>query len=346
MRILEFGEVPPPFGGVTVHLRRLLNRLVDDGFDLSLVARQLPQHLDRRIPYVRWPTLPRYVNHFEFLRGLNQPFGTGVLHLHTNPVFFAPLVWLHIVRGGLALITVHDESVGERLSRAPWHEQVCFRLLTRSNRVRWIAVSDPIRGFLRRRGIPADQISVIPAYLTDQGDESSSNLPDELAGFLLDHPESIVVYGYKREFLAGHDLYGFYFALDVLAKVVSSRPQVGLVMLCPDGDRDAEPWKQLTDMAKSMAISQNVLFFLRPISRPLVLWQQCTVMIRPTLTDGDSVAVREMLALGRAVIASNVAPRPAFVKVLPLGSSHEWADAVLECLAATDTTPIGTVADQ
>ena len=112
MRVLEFGEVPPPFGGVTVHLRRLLNCLVDDGFDLTLVTRRAPENLDGGIVYVRWPTLPRYLNHFEFFRGLGEPFGTGILHLHTNPVFCAPLVWLHIRRGGVALITVHDQMVG------------------------------------------------------------------------------------------------------------------------------------------------------------------------------------------------------------------------------------------
>jgi glycosyltransferase involved in cell wall biosynthesis len=336
IRILEFGEIPPPFGGVTVHIRRLLDRLVHDGFDLTLVARRSPESLGDRISYVRWPTLPRYLNHFEFFRGLGQPFGDGVLHLHTNPVFSAPLVWLHIQGGGVALITVHDQMIRERLSHALPHERLCFRLLIHSTRVRWIAVSDPVREFLLHTGVAADRINVAPAYLPEQLDESSSGLPPDLAHFLREHPLSMVVYGYRREFLAGRDLYGFDFAIEVLAELLHSIPQAGLVILCPDARRDAHLWRQLLEQAESMGLGENVLFFLQPILQPSSLWQQCRVMLRPTMTDGDSVAVREMLAQGRPVIASDVVPRPANAVVLPLGSPETWARAVVAHTQSTD----------
>ena len=340
MRVLEFGEVPPPFGGVTVHLRRLLDRLVDDGFDLTLVARRAPENLGAGIAYVRWPTLPRYLNHFEFLRGLGKPFGAGILHLHTNPVFSAPLVWLHIRRGGVALITVHDQMVGDRLSRSLPHERFCFQRLAHSTRVRWIAVSDPVRVFLRQHGVAAERVNVVPAYLPERLDEFSSGLPQELVHFLHEHPMSMVVYGYRREFLHGQDLYGFDFALEVLAEVLHSIPQAGLIILCPDAGRDADLWKQLFDQAESMGVRESVLFSLAPISKPLSLWQQCSVMLRPTMTDGDSVAVREMLAEGRPVIASDVVPRPMNTVVLPLGSPQTWANAVVARTQSAAPVPL------
>ena len=42
------------------------------------------------------------------------------------------------------------------------------------------------------------------------------------------------------------------------------------------------------------------------------------VFLRPTSWDGDSVIVREALALGARVIASDLAPRPAGVELARL----------------------------
>lgn len=337
MKILESGEIPPPFGGVTVHLRRLLDYLVDDGFDLTLVARRPPQSLDPKIAIVRWPTLPRYLNHMEFLRGLSKPFGTGVLHLHSNPVFFAPLGCLHIRREGSVLVTVHDQMIDDKLSHALPHERLCFRELTRSARVRWIAVSDPIREFLQERDVAVDRIRVIPAYLPERHDETASALPQRIEAFLHEHQMCMVVYGYRRDFLSGRDLYGFDFSIEVLVEVLRSIPNAGLIILCPDAQRDSDSWQQLAGEAATMGVSSNVLFFLEPVAAPLSLWRRCRVMLRPSLTDGDSIAVREMLSLGRPVIASDVVPRPAGAKVLPLESTKHWATAVLDYVRQPDS---------
>jgi glycosyltransferase involved in cell wall biosynthesis len=47
-----------------------------------------------------------------------------------------------------------------------------------------------------------------------------------------------------------------------------------------------------------------------PRPQALALMAACDVFARPTLADGDSVSVREALALGRAVVASDVGTRP------------------------------------
>jgi hypothetical protein len=43
----------------------------------------------------------------------------------------------------------------------------------------------------------------------------------------------------------------------------------------------------------------------------LALMSACDVFLRPTLEDGDSISVREALALGVPVVASRVGARPA-----------------------------------
>ncbi len=152
-----------------------------------------------------------------------------------------------------------------------------------------------------------------------------------------EHQMCMVVYGYRRDFLSGRDLYGFDFSIEVLVEVLRSIPNAGLIILCPDAQRDSDSWQQLAGEAATMGVSSNVLFFLEPVAAPLSLWRRCRVMLRPSLTDGDSIAVREMLSLGRPVIASDVVPRPAGAKVLPLESTKHWATAVLDYVRQPDS---------
>jgi glycogen(starch) synthase len=46
-------------------------------------------------------------------------------------------------------------------------------------------------------------------------------------------------------------------------------------------------------------------------------------LIRPTYTDGDSISVREALALGVPVIASNAVARPAGTVLFETGNSDD-----------------------
>lgn len=325
--VIEFGGVPPPFGGVTVHVSRLISHLKRDGFFVVHVARSGGGSSEADT-YVRWPTLPRYLNHLEFIRGLGSPFGHGVLHVHDNPVFLAPLVAIHLLRRGRAVFTVHDQMLPERLSRGLAHERFAFRLVTRSRYVRWIAVSQRVRDILQRRGVEDERIRVVPAYLPANESNELEDVPADLARFLRAHYPTMVVYGYRRVFLDGRDTYGFDFAVRVLSELVREEPNAGLLILCPDASLADESWRGLVRDVQSRGLAGNIRFLLKPVVNISALWRRCTIMLRPTITDGDSVAVREMLALGLPVIASNAAPRPDQAAVLSLESPKDWADAV------------------
>jgi glycosyltransferase involved in cell wall biosynthesis len=140
----------------------------------------------------------------------------------------------------------------------------------------------------------------------------------------------MVVYGYRRDFFNGRDLYGFDYAVKVLQEVLQAAPGAGLVILCPSASRKDPEWQPLIEDVWSRRMGDRVMFLFKPLEDPFALWQGCSVMLRPTVTDGDSVAVREMLTLGLPVIASDIAPRPAGARVLALESPAEWARAVIE----------------
>src|SRR5437870_2642764 len=55
----------------------------------------------------------------------------------------------------------------------------------------------------------------------------------------------------------------------------------------------------------------------------LALMARSDVFVRPTLMDGDSISVREALALGVPVVASNVGTRPEGTQLFQAGNARE-----------------------
>jgi hypothetical protein len=112
--------------------------------------------------------------------------------------------------------------------------------------------------------------------------------------------------GYGRE-----DLYGMEAAIEALVSVMQEfdRPVAVYLMISNPLSPEALESKGHID---TLAESQNDLTVEIHIDEPLVpLLAMVDGFLRPSREDGDSVAVREAMALGRPVWASNVVKRPA-----------------------------------
>jgi glycosyltransferase involved in cell wall biosynthesis len=70
------------------------------------------------------------------------------------------------------------------------------------------------------------------------------------------------------------------------------------------------------------------------LGRPqaLALMRAADVFVRPTLADGDSVSVREALALGRRVVCTSVGTRPPGVQLVPPGDARALSEGLLSAL--------------
>jgi hypothetical protein len=106
---------------------------------------------------------------------------------------------------------------------------------------------------------------------------------------------------------------------------------------------------ELEELRRSVAAESwiDMPFDLSPAEVSSVL-SRAGVFLRPTTWDGDSVIVREAVALGARVVASDSAPRPRGVELAPLDAAA-FAEAVLHGGTASDgdglvETTLATVA--
>jgi glycosyltransferase involved in cell wall biosynthesis len=69
-----------------------------------------------------------------------------------------------------------------------------------------------------------------------------------------------------------------------------------------------------------------------PHDQALALFERASVFVRPTFADGDAISVREALALGTPVVASDAAERPKGTFLFRTNDVDDLAEKLSEAL--------------
>jgi glycosyltransferase involved in cell wall biosynthesis len=176
-----------------------------------------------------------------------------------------------------------------------------------------VCVSEPVRSALAAAGVPVARLWRAPAFLRDA---LAPRLP----------PPGLAALRRRHPILAAAAVApGTEYGVDVLLSgwelVHAAQPRAALMLYGP-GSRDLR-WRragvyQWGELDRAAALG---------------LVEACDVLLRPTRADGDAVSVREALALGRRVVASDAAPRPRGVVQHRSGDARDLAAATLAALA-------------
>jgi glycogen synthase len=123
--------------------------------------------------------------------------------------------------------------------------------------------------------------------------------------------------------------YGFDLLVDALGPLRGRYPSLGCVVM-GSGEQRAEAETRI----REAGLEDHVLL-AGDIDHQacLALMSLSDVFVRPTLEDGDSISVREALALGVPVVASRVGTRPAGAMLFPPGDVEGLVTQVEQALA-------------
>ncbi|HET9753259.1 MAG TPA: glycosyltransferase family 4 protein [Myxococcales bacterium] len=240
------------------------------------------------------------------------------IHVHTSGA--NPRSWMLAqacaaagrLSGG-ALITLHSGLLPAWLEEAPSRAALARAVLVQFAHV--IAVSEPIRDALRRCGL--DGVTVLPAFSREFVKPSAP--PPGLAEV---RARARPLY---CAMIAPRPEYGAGILLDAFAQVRGQLPGAALALYGPGSE----------------SVAAEGVHAFGELHRPqaLALMAACDVFVRPTLADGDSVSVREALALGCAVVATSVGHRPAGVRLVPPGAVAPLAGALVEAAGEIAARP-------
>jgi glycogen synthase len=309
MKLLLVGPYPPPHGGVSVHVRNAHAILCDAGVECGVLN-------------IKGRTLAF------FGRLLRYVFDDWPIHVHTNG--HNRKSWLVAVACGLTaqmgnggVLTLHSGLLPGYLAESPeWIRrtaQLCGLLYDRV-----VCVNHEIAQALAKIGVPKDRLTVMPAFLPPPAAEAG--IPDGIQAWVdARHPLLTMTSSFRPE-------YGLELLISALHDLRADFPQIGCVVM---GDGEAR--RNIEEDLRRYTVDRHVLFTGDlPYNSCLQLMSYSDVFVRPTFRDGDANSVREALALGTPVVASDVGHRPKGVHLFEPGNRRALREAI-QCALREDS---------
>lgn len=342
-QIKEFSPIPPPYGGVSVFIGRLIHKLNQDGItaggyytaentEEDIIQSPLFDLFDWNANNSRFS---KAISHLR--RAISASFKYSIIHIHGQEMIYLPAL-MHLLKGQAIVATVHNAMIVDYYHSMSALNRWGFNHLARNN-VQWIAVSEQVRQELLKLPVSFNKpILVVPAYIPD--DSTPTLLPDSMQTYISHRDHILSFYGRSFMEYGGQDVYGFRTiirAFGLIRRRVKSN--IGLI-LCISDISNKGGIKELHNYAEIEGVDDCIYWQLGGLKGIRALWQSSDVYIRPTRTDGDSVAIRDVLAEGASVVASDVCPRPEGVVTYKFGDDSDLVEKVLSCINRVERKPI------
>lgn len=288
-KILIVGPYPPPLGGVSVYIQRLM----------SLTNK--PKILDTSAK--GW---------FKFLKlFLILLFGRQkIVHIHVLTIKILSIVFfMKLFRSFDVMITDHNSRIFKNRSRFEiWLLKYFFE-----ESEYLVVVGAHIKKNYLYQGIKRKQqdIIVCNSFLPPSEDLEDSILatyPVSYFDFLKSHNIVVSTNAYKLVLKNGVDLYGIDMCIELLKRLKKDFRGIGLVIFLADCTYNMIYLEKLQSMICEFNLERDVIF----ITGQKELWpsfKKSNLMVRPTYTDGFGVSIAEAIYFGCPALASNVCER-------------------------------------
>lgn len=316
-RILLISPMPPLVGGVSVSSWRLFLRLKADGYDVSYYNLKFA---DERLNCKIFLILRYFILPFCILFRKRY----DIIHCHVS----GTLRKLYIVlmkpfyKGAKLIFTIHGD-ISFCLS-----DKLCMSALNKADRIICVQEGDSARlpDKVRKKAVD------IPAFILPSN-ISEADVPVSILRFVKrDNFPVILFNGALVLSESCYDLYGFQDMMEVFGRLSYNGINARLLMVVNGAIDDAVKQDFLHRISSLIRDNDNVML-VWGLQFPFVpLFRYGAVYVRPTKTDGDSLSVREALALGCPVLASDVSCRPRGTIVYHLGEKDELYNKLSDIL--------------
>ncbi len=327
--VLLVGPVPPPYGGMAVQIREWHHRLTQlDGYECSMlnIGESRAKPVDGCIPVLGYA---------DYLRKLYDFAKRGYLfHLVTTGHGFKS--WLSafacavvgVKNGRRTVLVFGSGDAPEYMRKASLLSRLLIRGTLRLGG-RIVCRNEQMRKALIGMGADSSKVSVLPGFLGVHSHQRAP-LPEAIREFLEKHFPVLGATVYVPESGVLLPEYGIELVVGALKELRAAYPRLGVVIMGP-GPEVKLQINELTDVDRH-------IMFTGPMPHETVLgvMKELSIFVRPTYTDGDSISVREALALGVSVIASDTGYRPDGVILFRKGNLQDFLGKLRHAIEHSD----------
>lgn len=305
--IILIGPYPPPYGGISVHIKNLTDYMSKKKVDYILY--------NESISTIGKSKIVSKFQRFNNLKKLIRRHAKVVIHLNTSTggsfkKFL--LVLLLKKRGQKTIFSLHGSNSYwsiKDINNTSLKKRLYFYFLSKFD---YIILDNKSQIDILKRYNVTINYSVIPEFIPPPIDDGDyGNIPNHIWDFYKAH--KIVIYAMAWiTFYNGLDLYG----LDMMISLMKGLKErgyasVGLVIKVLGCEpKNQSYYNKMKKQVKDDHLQNDILFIEESLDEIYPLEREADAMIRPSCTDGDSVSVRESLYFNVPVVASDAVTRP------------------------------------
>lgn len=323
-KLAVVGVVPPPFGGVSVHVLREIELIRNAGFEADLYEQRGKSDSESSI-------FPLSGSKFGFLRFL-LTVKCDLVHFHfCNHLASAIVGVILLFRPGFKyMCTVHGECIPKAWKGGSWWFRKLLQLYLR-RAAAIVSVNPEVATFIEEEiGVAANKVSIIPAFLPpSQAELEEENIPNFVSDFI-EGKTVVGTHGWFGFFQDNVHVYGF----DMIAKLVEMTAERDVAVVFYTVISGSYDDLHRSEIFRMQEPFKDRWLIIEDSFTCASLYGKSDVFIRPTYTDGDSVSIRECLALGVPVIASDAVSRPKECHVFKSRNQESLESVFLELLPA------------
>lgn len=311
-KILLVGPMPLPYGGVSIHLNRL-SIILRKEFNFTFID-------ESRLIKANYFNL-RSLRLLQYIKLIKN---SDLIFIHSVP---SSLRIFHLIISKLCLkkmiLTIHSY---------PEKKNIFIRYLHSSfysiaNKI--IVVSPEINDRLQ---LPERKITILNAFIPPIMN-NEKELPHSLKEWFIQkkNENRTIICGnaFRLDYFNNVDLYGLDLCIDCAYELIKKKYSVCFIFNVASLEINREQFLAYQMKITSKGLDEYFLLLNKNLSFVKVI-EQSDVVVRPTLTDGDALTIREALFLGKPVIASDIVRRPLGTLLFKTRDLQDFKNAIIK----------------
>ncbi len=327
-RIALIGPYPPPYGGISVHIKRVLQHLEHENIAVDFFCETRGATIRENHTVYDFVGVRKITGLWQMLRGEYD-----LIHQHSpSPrlrIALAILGWL----GRTVYLHVHGASLRDTTASASISGWLTRKLIKHCH-----VLADNSEIAILARKLGARSVTEIDAFLPPTfAEQTLHDFEEEYGAFFDESDFTISMTGWFEEY-KGEDLYGFDTVLQALLKLNAESAQSIKLIASVNGVKSKALERQAMNFIDEHHLNDRVEFIRIPLEEIWPLYLKSDAFIRPSRSDGSALSILEADWFGTPVIASDCVPRPRQVMTFETGDADQLTEALSKLFSANRPT--------
>lgn len=318
MKVLIIGSYPPPYGGVTTHIKKLARILSSNGYNIRIL-----DVINKRYIRISKNIFVIPISLTTILHIIRIFISSKIVHIHTSGYGKywreAILITLSKLTKNKIIVTIHGGSFPHYISKNSKIDQFFIKYWLKHshkiilvNQLQKDAINKLIGNNINQK------VSVIPAFLPENINYTKSkkiNKPKQ-------EQYNILVMGNWME------IYGLNTFINALKIIIDEGTNIkAYILIYIFSEPDLDYKNKIESLIDTLNL-KNYIEFLQETDDMSSVYNMMDIFIRPTNADGDSLSVREAISYGLPVIASDVCERPSLSILFKKGDYIDLSEKI------------------